>query len=111
MTPDQCSQLVNLIVSTWPTGPKGHVWTDTLGDLEPGPALATYRQLRNDEERPPAIARFIATYRHLHPPEHATLNVDPHEELIPLSDPRARAAFARGLADALADRQRMTPSA
>ena len=63
MTRDECAGLVNLLVSTWPTGVRGHVWTDTLNELDHASALATYRALRDRCDRAPSIAQFLADYR------------------------------------------------
>jgi hypothetical protein len=100
MNDSERAELVNFIVSTWPTGPKGHVWTDVLGELDYGPALGAYRRLRLESERPPSVARFVATYRLFHPTEREVPNSRPfdpyYDEPIPFSDPRAQAAFSRG---------------
>jgi hypothetical protein len=68
------AKLVERIIATWPTGPKGFIWTDVLRDLHPGPAAAAYRQLRDTEQRI-TIAQYKAAYRALlgtheqhHPP-------------------------------------------
>jgi len=63
MTRDDTATLVNLLVSTWPTGVRGHVWTDTLSELDHTPALATYRALRDRSDRAPSVAQFLADYR------------------------------------------------
>jgi len=63
MNPNDCARLVNLLVSTWPSGVKGHVWTDTLGALDYDPARSAYVSLRDSEERPPSVARYLAAYR------------------------------------------------
>jgi len=63
MNGNDTAMLVNLIVATWPTGPKGYIWTDVLAELDHGPALEAYRNLRDDSERAPSVARFKAEYR------------------------------------------------
>lgn len=65
MTPAETAHLVDKIVQTWPTGPKGRIWTEVLGPLEARPADAAYRQLRDTETRPPTVGRFLEEYRHL----------------------------------------------
>jgi hypothetical protein len=62
MIDDDAARLVNMIISTWPAGVKGYVWTDVLRDLEQAEALEAYRQLRDGEERPPSVAKFLAAY-------------------------------------------------
>lgn len=68
MNAEQCGHLVELIVQTWPHGPRGRIWTDALGDLEHTHALAVYRQLRNADETAPTIARFLRIYRDVDQP-------------------------------------------
>jgi hypothetical protein len=63
MTADDLNALVNRITSTWPTGPRGHIWTTELCMLDAEPARHTYDQLVRTEHHPPSIARFLATYR------------------------------------------------
>ena len=83
MTRDECARLVNLIVSTWPSGVKGHVWTDTLGDLEYDIARTAYLKLRDEAERPPPVARFVAVYR----AERTALKaIDEHIDICQLCD-------------------------
>ena len=65
MNASDTARIVNLIVSTWPSGVKGHVWTDTIGTLEQARAHDAYRELRDTEERPPSVARFLAKYHAL----------------------------------------------
>jgi hypothetical protein len=73
MDPTQRAQLVDRIVTTWPHGPKGAIWTETLTDhpeLTFGEALDVYKHLRDTVERnPPTVAVFLATWRarHQHP--------------------------------------------
>lgn len=69
MTPDNVARIVNQIVSTWPAGVKGHVWTDVLASLEYDLARRAYIELREHEERPPTVARFLASY---HAERHST---------------------------------------
>ena len=40
------------------------MWTDTLGELDPNTARATYLELRASEDRAPSVARFMAEYHH-----------------------------------------------
>lgn len=63
MTGDECAKVVNLLVSSFPAGVKGHAWTDAIADLHPGPSMAAARELRDTMERPPSIAAFLACYR------------------------------------------------
>ena len=63
MTRDEAARLVNLITSTWPTGVRGHVWTDVLADLEHQLARDAYLHLRDTSEKPPPVAQFQAAYR------------------------------------------------
>jgi hypothetical protein len=56
------ARLVNLLTSTWPAGVKGYVWTDTLGPLDHALAHSAYVELRDHEDRPPSVARFVAAY-------------------------------------------------
>lgn len=97
MNRDETAGLVNRIVSTWPTGPKGHIWTEVLGDLDRDLAETAYRRLRAEHERPPAAATFLATYGSLdrRAPQSAAAAAET-DEAMPLSDPRAAAAFERG---------------
>jgi len=62
------AQLVNRIVTTWPNGPKGPIWTEALTDhyeVTFAEALDVYKHLRDTVERnnPPSIALFLATWR------------------------------------------------
>jgi hypothetical protein len=59
---DDCARLVNLVVSTWPSGVKGHVWTEALIGYDYDLARAAYVDLRDSDEKPPSVARFIAAY-------------------------------------------------
>lgn len=61
MTNDDCNRLVNLIVATWPTGPKAYVWTQKLAELDPAPANRAYLELRDTLERI-TIPAFLASY-------------------------------------------------
>jgi hypothetical protein len=63
MNAEDCAAIVNRITSTWPTGPRGFIWTEQLANLDHDPALRTYRQLARTDEHPPTIARFHAAYR------------------------------------------------
>ena len=63
MTADECARIVNLVVSTWPAGPKGHAWTEAIRDLAYADARAAYESVRDVEDRPPSIARYLAAYR------------------------------------------------
>jgi hypothetical protein len=68
MNAEDCAHLVNDIISTWPTGPRGHVWTEQLRSLDINPARRTYNQLARTDEHPPSVARFYATYRAISTP-------------------------------------------
>lgn len=61
MTSDDCARLVNLIVATWPTGPKAYIWTQALADLDAAPANRAYLDLRDTIERI-TIPAFRAGY-------------------------------------------------
>lgn len=64
MTANDTADVVKRIVGTWPMSPKGFLWTETLCDLDYGPALATFTKLRDEvEEQRISIARFLVTYR------------------------------------------------
>jgi hypothetical protein len=63
MNADELNALVNRITHTWPTGPRGHIWTSELCMLEAEPARHTYDRLVRTEHHPPTIARFLAEYR------------------------------------------------
>jgi len=65
MTPTETAHLVERIVQTWPTGPRGRIWTEALEPLDAGRAGTAYARLRASEEHPPSIARFMAVYRSL----------------------------------------------
>jgi hypothetical protein len=62
MTSDDAARLVNLLVATWPTGPKAYVWTQTIGDLDAAPANRAYAELRDNVERV-TVAAFLTRYR------------------------------------------------
>jgi hypothetical protein len=68
MDATQRAQLVDRIVTTWPNGPKGVIWTETLTDHDDitfTAALDVYKHLRDTVERnnPPSIALYLATWR------------------------------------------------
>lgn len=64
MNAEDTADIVKRIVGTWPMSPKGFLWTETLGEFDYAPALATFTQLRNTvEESRVSIARFIVAYR------------------------------------------------
>lgn len=62
MTGDQCAQVVNLLISSFPAGPKGNAWTDAINGLHHGPAQAAARELRDTTDRV-SVAQFHAIYR------------------------------------------------
>jgi hypothetical protein len=64
MTNEETARLVNLIISTWPTGPKGYVWTDVLGPLDRALANRSYVLMRNRDTRI-TVADFLDQYRAL----------------------------------------------
>ena len=47
MTEQETARLVNAIVSTWTTGPKGYIWTPVIAPLDYGYANATIERLRD----------------------------------------------------------------
>lgn len=65
MTDAEIADVVNLLVSTWPGGPKGHIWTTLLRDRNPSPgvARAAYAHLRDEDQRPPSPARLLEAIR------------------------------------------------
>ena len=64
MNANDTADVVKRLVGTWPMSPKGFLWTEVLGDLDYGPALAAYARLRDEvEEQRISIARFLVTYR------------------------------------------------
>ena len=81
MDATQRAQLVERIVTTWPNGPKGAIWTETLADHDEitfTAALDVYKHLRDTAERrdPPSVAAFLATWRtRWHRPEQTTAPV------------------------------------
>ena len=81
MDATQRAQLVDRIVTTWPNGPKGMIWTETLVDHDEitfTAALDVYKHLRDTAERrdPPSVAAFLATWRtRWHRPEQTTAPV------------------------------------
>lgn len=63
MTRDEAEQLAKRIINTWRGGPPLADWVQILEPLEHGYAGTTYVRLRAQDENPPTIARFLATYR------------------------------------------------
>ena len=65
MNADELNALVNRITSTWPTGPRGHIWTTELGkrDIDTAAARTTYDKLVAADQHPPSPARFLEVYR------------------------------------------------
>jgi hypothetical protein len=64
MNETDTADIVKRIVGTWPMAPKGFLWTEAVRDLDYGPALATFVQLRNEtDEQRISIARFLLAYR------------------------------------------------
>jgi hypothetical protein len=78
MTRDDCARIVNLIVSTWPGGVKGHVWTDVLMPLDAALAQTAYMRNR-DSNRTMTVADFRASY-HLALTEWQTNRTPPEPE-------------------------------
>ena len=62
MNSSDLAHLVEHIIATWPTGPRGFIWTEALADLEHPVALGIYEYLRDHDERPPSVSRFLAVY-------------------------------------------------
>jgi hypothetical protein len=59
------AKLVELLIGTWPTGPKGHVWTRVLTSYDqPAAAHQAWRNLARTEERM-TVAAFDGEYRRL----------------------------------------------
>jgi hypothetical protein len=61
VTEQQIADLVNLLVSTWPGGVKGHVWTELLREHNPDAdvARAAWRSLRDGSRRAPVPADLL----------------------------------------------------
>jgi hypothetical protein len=113
VSPDDTARLVNLLISTWPAGVRGYVWTDVLGPMQREDAHATYLHLRRQSDKPPSVARFEEEYRarraarrRQEVERQAALPLDAPEVLGP-RDPRAIAAYERGLAQGAAEVARM----
>lgn len=94
MTETEAAHLVNLLIGTWPAGPRGYVWRDVLRPLEHPIADLTYRQLRNHNERI-TVAEYLDAYtRHtdrrdaqnLFRQRQATRDIEPAEEEISLDE-------------------------
>jgi hypothetical protein len=59
------AKLVELLIGTWPTGPKGHVWTKVLASYDqPAAAHQAWRNLARTEDRI-TVASYTAEYRRL----------------------------------------------
>lgn len=84
MTNEETARLVNLIISTWPTGPKGYVWTDVLGLLDRALANRAYVLMRNRDARI-TVADFIDQYRILERRQREANDPPPNQ--LPLSSP------------------------
>jgi len=118
MTNDDAARLVNLLVATWPTGPKAYVWTQAVNELDAAGANRAYAKLRDTAERV-TVASFLEAYRALRtptearrhdpsatcehcdgcgyepgPPEYETVNGEQHEysTLVPCRCTRPRSA-------------------
>lgn len=78
MNTQECASLVERIIQTWPTGPRGRIWTELLTDLEPGTAGTAYIRLRNEHqgEKPPSTGTFMRTYRSLRTPANDPITDD-----------------------------------
>lgn len=61
MTDHELAHLVERIVATWITGPRGFVWTSYLRKLDHDRAVRTYEVLAPSVERI-TIARFLDEY-------------------------------------------------
>lgn len=59
------AKLVELITGTWPSGPKGHVWSRVVASLDP-PAAAhqAWRNLARTEQKI-TVAQFVAEHNRL----------------------------------------------
>lgn len=63
MNETEAKKLTERIVSTWPSSPKGFVWTETLLELDHGPALAAIGRLtREHDESRLTVARYLGVY-------------------------------------------------
>jgi hypothetical protein len=63
MTGDERARLVHDLISTWPAGVRGYVWTDALTALRHDVARATYLHLRTHADKAPSVAKFLEEYR------------------------------------------------
>jgi len=77
MTSDDTARLVNLLVATWPTGPKAYVWTQAIADLDAAGANRAYARLRDTVDRV-TVASFLETHRAQRSPTEARRR-DPSE--------------------------------
>lgn len=101
MTDSDTADIVRRIVGTWPMSPKGPLWTEAIHDLDYGPALATFVQLRDElDEQRISIARFRGAYRGIvgqgystrtHPAERTDGPVMSFDEYLALLTQRATA--------------------
>lgn len=63
MNQTETAHLVERIIQTWPTGPKGRIWTEVLNELpDTERANIAYIKLRAESEHAPTCARFLAMY-------------------------------------------------
>jgi hypothetical protein len=61
MNADDAARLVNLLVATWPGGPKAYVWTQALEALDAPAANRAYARLR-DTAKSITVAGFREVY-------------------------------------------------
>lgn len=67
MTPDEARKVAIAIADTWPQARIAiERWAEPLQRLDIDQARNTYRHLRDNEDRAPTIAQFLAKNRELH---------------------------------------------
>lgn len=81
MNHEEARGLAHLIIDTWPAFViKAHVWCEALAELDHAEAVETYEYLRDHDEKPPSVARFLALHARTRTDEHsepAELDIDP----------------------------------
>jgi hypothetical protein len=84
MTDDQAQRLAEDIISTWPTGPRRHIWKRALLRVEHDTAQTVYRNLATRQEHPPSIASFRNACARIDNPTPTPAQID--ADAISLSD-------------------------
>src|SRR3954454_7315954 len=78
MNTEDTARLVNLLVATWPGGPKAYVWTQALEALDAAAANRAYVRLR-DTAKSITIAGFREVYDSASRPAPGGRRLDPYE--------------------------------